>query len=267
MSFRGVTFNNQLCKSEDDALIYDTFLNHVVGKVKGCSITFDESTIRMAVGFFVAYGRLIHVDGEEVLTPEPIEIGEQYNKLVFTINLEKENTIQEFNQGYFEFLKSYEEWPELMQEDLFEGGLVYQIPIAEFILTKDGITEYKEKMQSVNVEEVWQTLDENLTTFREYFEEFFEVQKKIIEQMIEDLEGEDFVTHAELENITYDGNVTTFEEDGSITTVYESGKTERTMFEEDGSILKETTSGGYTIQEITTFEEDGTIKVRVEKEA
>lgn len=207
MSFRGVTFNKQTCKSEDDALIFHTFLNAAVGRVRGCAVTYDAESIYIAPGYFMTYGRLVNVVGTETLTPEAIATGTQYNRLVFTIDLSLENTASVFNQGYFEFLSSYDGYPSLTQEDLFDGGYVYQIPICRFELTVDGIGNYAEEMGEVNISNVWTTLEENLADYREQFEEYyknyqadfvewFNAEQQIILQMIEDLQGQDFMTNS-----------------------------------------------------------------------
>ena len=219
MSFRGITFNKQTCKSEDDALIFHTFLNGCVGKVLGCSVTYDENNVYMGAGYFMTYGRFVNVVGTEILTPTPIEVGNQYNRLVFTIDLSKENTASEFKQGYFEFLTSYDAYPSLTREDLFNGGLVYQIPIAKFMLSVNGISSFVEEMGSVNISEVWTTLTEDLESYRdqydEYFTEqkreftdFFNTQEQTILQMIADLQDQNFVT-----NTVFDDTVKDIHED------------------------------------------------------
>ncbi|MCD7726056.1 MAG: hypothetical protein LUI12_11015 [Clostridiales bacterium] len=173
MSFRGVTFNKQTCRSEDDALIFDTFLNSAVGRVRGVAVTYDDESIYIAPGYFMTYGRLVNVVGTETLTPEAIATGTQYNRLVFTIDLSLENTASEFNQGYFEFLSSYDEYPSLTQEDLFDGGTVFQIPICKFELTVDGIQSFVEDMGVVNISEVWATIEDDLAEYRSQFADVF----------------------------------------------------------------------------------------------
>lgn len=216
MSYRGVTFNKQACKSEDDALIFHTFLNGCVGKVRGCDVTYDDTTVYIAPGYFMTYGRLVNVYGTEILTPEAIPTGTQFNCLVFTIDLSKENTAQIFKQGYFEFLSSYDGYPTVTQEDLFNGGNVYQIPIARFELTVNGIGKFKEEMGSVNINEVWKTLNQDLGQYREQFDEyfteyrrefldFFNTQEQVILEMIADLQEKDFVT-----NKVYDQKMESF---------------------------------------------------------
>ncbi|MDD2952500.1 MAG: hypothetical protein PHC95_04965 [Parabacteroides sp.] len=175
----------------------------------------------------MTYGRLVNVVGTETLTPTPIEVGNQYNRLVFTVDLSKENTASEFKQGFFEFLTSYDDYPTLTREDLFNGGLVYQIPIAKFMLTVNGIGSFVEEMGSVNISEVWTTLSQDLESYRdqydEYFTEqkreftdFFNTQEQIILQMIADLQAQNFVT-----NTVFDTMVENFHEEifGGIVTV------------------------------------------------
>lgn len=211
MSYRGVTFNKQTCKSEDDALIFHTFLNGCSGKIKGCAVTYDAHNVYMSTGYFMAYGRLVNIFGAETLTPVAIPTGTQYNRLVFTIDLSKENTAAEFKQGFFQFLSSYDAYPTLTRQDLFNGGTVYQIPIAKFTLTVSGIGNFVEEMGSVSISDVWNTLTQDLAEYRGQFEDFFDTEKTTILQMIADLQAQDFVTNAVFNSQinTINGQITT----------------------------------------------------------
>lgn len=278
--FRGVTFNKQTCKSEDDALIFDTFLNGVSGKVRGCGITFDSENIYISVGYFMTAGRLVNIYGQEILTPKPVETGTQYNRLVFTIDLSKDNTISEFKQGYFEFLSSYNEYPTLTQEDLFNGGYVYQIPIAKFELTVDGIGSFIEEMESVNLNEIFQTMREDLSLYRAQFDDmfnhytedfvaFFNEQKIEILKMIQELEDKNFVTVAsfgyEIDRVQFglENKTTVFNSDGSIVETADT-YTKTTVFNSDGSISETKVDNlGVVKAKKTVFNSDGSISETV----
>ena len=66
MSIRAITFNEQLCTSEDDALIHDLFLNGHIGKLTGCAITNNSNSITIGTGYFMIAGRLVNINGEHI---------------------------------------------------------------------------------------------------------------------------------------------------------------------------------------------------------
>ena len=143
MSIRAVTFNEQACKSEDDALIHDLFLNNHCGPIKGCELSYDTNTITVGQGYFMIAGRLVHINGNEVIEPTPVENGTKYCKLIFSLDMTKENTAKDFKQGKFEVIGNYDTYPDTTQEDLHNGGTTYQLEVCKFTLTPEGITSHE----------------------------------------------------------------------------------------------------------------------------
>ena len=143
MSIRAVTFNEQACKSEDDALIHDLFLNNHCGPIKDCELSYDVNTITVGQGYFMIAGRLVHINGNEVIEPSPVENGTKYCKLIFSLDMTKENTAKDFKQGKFEVIGNYDTYPDTTQEDLHNGGTTYQLEVCKFTLTPEGITSHE----------------------------------------------------------------------------------------------------------------------------
>lgn len=143
MSIRAVTFNEQACKSEDDALIHDLFLNNHCGPIKDCELSYDTNTITVGQGYFMIAGRLVHINGNEVIEPTPVENGTKYCKLIFSLDMTKENTAKDFKQGKFEVIGNYDTYPDTTQEDLHNGGTTYQLEVCKFTLTPEGITSHE----------------------------------------------------------------------------------------------------------------------------
>ena len=143
MSIRAVTFNEQACKSEDDALIHDLFLNNHCGPIKDCELSYDVNTITVGQGYFMIAGRLVHINGNEVIEPSPVENGTKYCKLIFSLDMTKENTAKDFKQGKFEVIGNYDAYPDTTQEDLHNGGTTYQLEVCKFTLTPEGITSHE----------------------------------------------------------------------------------------------------------------------------
>ena len=207
---RGITFASQLVTSADFAHYINTFLAKNVGRTKGIAITHDDESVYIGSGYFVTFGRYVNITGTETIATETVPTGTQYNRLVFTVDLSKENTESVFNQGFFDLLTDYDGYPSLTQEDLDDGGTVYQIPFCKFTKTIDGIDNFVEELNTVNIGDVFDQItteiaqeraefDAMFIAYKQAFIEYFEDEKAIIEQMIKDLEDKDFITKSAYE--------------------------------------------------------------------
>lgn len=149
MAIRGITFSKQSVSSNDDAHIYKVLLNGRNGKTKGCKMTFGADEIYISHGYFFASNRLIEVSSVETITTPLVTSGTSYCRLVFEIDLTKINSNSEFNQGTFKILSSSTDYPQLTQEDLENGGNVYQLPFAKFTKTITGISNFVSELESI----------------------------------------------------------------------------------------------------------------------
>lgn len=141
MAVRGITFDNQLLKSEDFAHQTNYFYQGKMGVTKGCEISIDANgNLVVADGYFIIFGRQVANVGDTVVKVPTVASGTLYSKLVFTIDLTLENTETEFNQGYFEIISNSVAYPNLIQEDLDNGGTKYQLEFYKFANTVPGIT-------------------------------------------------------------------------------------------------------------------------------
>ena len=147
---RPITFDKQFVKSQDDAHIRNTLLSGGIGISKGCEMTYTSEHITISSGYFCAFGRWVAIEGEEV-----IEIGAMTQSptvrcaLVYTIDLTQANTDEEFLQGKFEILKNSNRYPPLRQEDLDNGGEVYQLEFARFSQALNGIHLFMHTIGSI----------------------------------------------------------------------------------------------------------------------
>lgn len=212
---RGITFANQLVTSADFAHYINTFLAGNTGRTKGIEITHDDESVFVGSGYFVTFGRYVNITGTETIETDLVEAGTQYNRLVFTVDLSKTSTVSEFEQGYFELLTSYDGYPSIVQEDLDDGGTVFQIPFCRFTKTISGISNFVEELGTVNVGTIFSEMEseiaeqraeftEMFTAYKQAFIEYFEEEKAVIEGMIHDLQEEDFVSNADFD-ATIDG--------------------------------------------------------------
>ena len=118
----GITFDQCNVTSADDAHYHRTFLNAVDGVTKGCKVTADRQNIYVAKGYFVIYGRFVKVTGQETITPDTVQAGTLYCRLVYEVDLSKTNTLEEFQQGAFKILSSGSTYPTPTKQDLENGG-------------------------------------------------------------------------------------------------------------------------------------------------
>lgn len=151
---RGITFSKQSVSSNDDSHIYKVLLNGRKGKTRGCKMTFGVDDIYISDGYFFAANRLIEVSSTETITTPVVSTGTTYCRLVFEIDMTKTNTASEFNQGYFKVLSSTADYPEITQEDLEDGGNVYQLPFAKFTKTISGIGSFVAELETIGTNEV-----------------------------------------------------------------------------------------------------------------
>lgn len=149
MAFRGITFSKQSVSSNDDAHIYRTLLHGRKGRTKGCRMTHGTDDIYISEGYFFAPDRLIEISSSETIPTPGVTSGTSYCRLVFEIDMTKTNTNSEFNQGYFKILSSASGYPAITQEDLEDGGNVYQLPFAKFTKTISGIGSFVSELETI----------------------------------------------------------------------------------------------------------------------
>lgn len=150
MAIRGVTFSKQSVSANDDAHIHKMLVNGRSGKTKGCTMTFGTDDIFISSGYFFAANRLIEISSIETVTTPVISTGTTYCRLVFEVDLSKVNTNAEFTQGYFKVLtSSTSAYPDITQEDVENGGNVFQLPFARFTKTIEGIGNFVSELATI----------------------------------------------------------------------------------------------------------------------
>lgn len=149
MAVRGITFSKQNVSSNDDSHVYKVLLGGRKGRTKGCEMTYNVDDIYISKGYFFASNRLIEISSLETVATPIVTTGTLYCRLVFEIDMTKTNTNTEFNQGYFKVLSSETDYPAITQEDLEDGGNVYQLPFALFTKTIDGIGSFAAELETI----------------------------------------------------------------------------------------------------------------------
>ena len=189
----GITFAEQLITSADFAHFMYTFLNKANGVTKGCGISYSDTDVYVQKGYFMEFGRMVQVIGTEEISMPEVVSGQLYCKVVFEIDLSQTNTAEEFNQGYFKTLTNVSDYPEVTQEDLDDGGTVYQMPWCQYIKTVDAVSEFRDLREVLNLESVWDSVAEQNGNYKGEFDTYFGAQKAVIEKMIADLEDQGYV--------------------------------------------------------------------------
>ena len=137
---RAVTFDKQMLKSGDFAHQVNYFYQGKMGVSKGCEMSTDvDGNIVIADGYFSIYGRLLRNVGNTIVDVPVVASGSLHSILVFEIDLSQENTIDIFNQGTFKFLTDAYAWPALTEEDLDNGGTIYQLEFCRIESTVEGM--------------------------------------------------------------------------------------------------------------------------------
>ncbi len=151
----GIVFSDQLMTSSNFAHFVWTFLNHSNGITKGCGLTHTTENVSIAAGYFFTFGRMVQVEGVETVKLPDVQSGQMYCRLVFEVDLSKQNTTEAFNQGYFKILTSAAATPSLRQDDLDNGGTIYQMPWATFTKTTSGVDSFKDERPIVDMSDLW----------------------------------------------------------------------------------------------------------------
>lgn len=154
---KGHVFKLQTFKNEAFAHFIDTFLQGNVGITKGCELSNTDTSVTIGEGFFVIAGRFLQILDNETISDLT---DDGYYKLVCEIDLSKENTTDEFNQGSIKVLKNTTTYPTLTQEDLFEDGNVYQYEFAKFRVTNNVITNFTDTRTFVNLTSIYDVLEQ-----------------------------------------------------------------------------------------------------------
>jgi len=149
---RGITFDKQLMKSQDHAHEVNYYYQGDIGITKGCTVAknVDENLV-VSSGYFLVKGRLVAVDGSEIVTVPSVASGTLYSILVFEIDLTQANTLTEFNQGSFKIVSDSVSYPTLTQQDLDNGGTLYQFEFVRFENTVGGIIDLSDTRIVLNM--------------------------------------------------------------------------------------------------------------------
>lgn len=198
----GITFSEQLITSENFAHFMYTFLNHANGVTKGCAISNANGKVYVQKGYFIVFGRMVQIIGTEEIASPDVVSGQLYCKVVFEVDLSKENTAEEFIQGAFKTLTSTTGYPSVKQEDLDDAGKVYQMPWCQYIKQAGSIKDFRDLREILDLNSIWSAISSQNTQYKGEFDDYFAAQRSTILGMIKELEGHGYATTAEFNSLS-----------------------------------------------------------------
>ena len=142
----GYTYDSQLFTSEAFRKFQNEFINGNCGVLDGMSVTTTTTTATIANGWAIIKGGLLREQGGTTLSLTD----NGYYIVALQIDLSQTNTETDFNQGSFVALRGANAYPTLTQEDLTDGGTLYQLGLAKFQKSDSGITNFTDIRQILN---------------------------------------------------------------------------------------------------------------------
>ena len=166
---KGHVFSKQIFKSEAFACFIDTFLDKKCGVANyknKMNVTYSGSNLTIARGLACIRGRFIEEDSQHTLSAGT---DTAFCKLVIEIDLDKENTESEFNQGSYKIVKGTSSYPTLTQDDIVANNSgKYQYELARFKTTVNGITDFKDMRTYFYLDTIYNQIT---TEYREILDE------------------------------------------------------------------------------------------------
>ena len=150
MAIEGKQFDLQSVTALDDASLYQMLSDGQYGVIRGCTVTKTGLNLYVAPGYVIGAGRVSKISGTQTVTLTAISSGTLYCYLVLEYDMSQTNTTSAFNQGSLKVITHATEYPTLTQEDINDGGQTFQIPLARFQQTTDGITNLVSPVQTVD---------------------------------------------------------------------------------------------------------------------
>ena len=200
---KGHVFSKQLFANPIFALFINTFLNGINGVSNnyknGMQVTYSGSTLTIDSGAVCIQGRFLEEDSS---TPIATGNSNAYCKLVIELDLDKQNTKSQFNQGTYKVITSSTSYPNLTQTNIVKNvSGIYQYELAGFRTTASGIVDFQDMRTFLDYE----TIYEQIT--KEY--------RKILEQLEAELEEVESQSNVLLKtggtasgDFTFSGNIT-----------------------------------------------------------
>lgn len=125
-------YPNSIIQPADDGALYNFFAGGKSGIFEGCTVTNPIGTsLMVADGAGLLSGRMFKVTSETISASVPPT--EQNGRLLIEIDLNNYDSP-------IHFVTQFGSFPALVQEDLNNGGTIYQFPLATYRISSGGIS-------------------------------------------------------------------------------------------------------------------------------
>lgn len=154
---KGEVFGRQLFENQIFALFINTFLNGNNGVcsdyLNGMAVTYSGNNVTIDSGAVCIQGRFLEEDTSTTLDAGNSNL---FCKLVIEIDLDKINTEDSFNQGYYKVVTDSTGYPELTQTNIVgTNSGIYQYELARFKTSTSGITEFQDMRTSLSIPTIY----------------------------------------------------------------------------------------------------------------
>lgn len=154
---KGEVFGRQLFENQIFALFINTFLNGNNGVcsdyLNGMAVTYSGNNVTIDSGAVCIQGRFLEEDTSTTLDAGNSNL---FCKLVIEIDLDKINTEDSFNQGYYKIVTDSTGYPELTQTNIVgTNSGIYQYELARFKTSTSGITEFQDMRTTLSIPTIY----------------------------------------------------------------------------------------------------------------
>lgn len=161
---KGHVFENQLFGNPIFAVFVNTFLAGENGIIDGfgnsMQVTTSGSTLTIQSGVCCIQGRFLQEDTSSTITAGDTPA---YARLVLEIDLDKVNTENDFQQGYYKIITNSTTYPSLTQDDIVNDvSGVYQFSLGRFQITSNGIAGYADERTFLDFDSIYEEIREKI---------------------------------------------------------------------------------------------------------
>lgn len=121
-------------------------------------LSYTTDNITIDTGTLVIQGRFLE---EDTSTTIAVSKNTAYNKLIIEINLDLENTDNNFVQAQYKIISSTNDYPALTQTDIVKNNAgIYQYELARFTTDISGIRSFEDKRSFVDYNSIYAMIQE-----------------------------------------------------------------------------------------------------------
>lgn len=158
---KGHVFSKQLFENPIFALFVNTFLNGVNGVSNnyknGMKVSYSGSTVTIDSGAVCIQGRFLE---EDLSTTLSAGTNNAYCKLVIEIDLDKQNTVSEFNQASYKIITGTTGYQNLTQTNIVKNvSGIYQYELARFRTNSSGIFDFQDMRTFLDFNSIYNQIE------------------------------------------------------------------------------------------------------------